>query len=484
MATVDSGVLHVAVALPSTLATILSSFETHPSTRGIEIRDLQQQQTLCAAEDIESPSATLAVTHPPHRIDLISAWEQDQGTYSAATSTRKAAHPFALEAYVCDDRCIDVSVVTYALFVRGIPCVVIHQQPPSRTATIRNVASESSSSPSGASLPSESSSLSAAVRNHALFIRAIVTSRDEEAEEEAENAEGVSFRNGPRRNQTVVTGKTLEEVCTRLPQAFVSRRLGHVGRIFVIEGGDGAGKQTQTAMIVERMAREHFPVATLDYPHDAARYGMLIREVLGGLKGPLKAVSPLVFSSLYGLNRHATLPVLTFWMRQGRNIILDRYMSANFGHQASKFDTAAEREAAIASLKAFEESWLGLPSAHRVCYLNLPAEVAYRAMLQDTSRKELDLHELAGIEYKNNVRRAFLWCCEHLPGWSEIPCVRRRRCGDVVSAAKGEDAAAIATTSAAATTTTTRPCEDDDVERISRQEIHETIYASLKPDFV
>jgi dTMP kinase len=45
-------------------------------------------------------------------------------------------------------------------------------------------------------------------------------------------------------------------------------------------------------------------------------------------------------------------------------------------------------------------------------------------MQSDQTRRELDMHEKAGLDYKNNVRRSFLWCCETFPTWKEIPCVK------------------------------------------------------------
>lgn len=196
------------------------------------------------------------------------------------------------------------------------------------------------------------------------------------------------------------------------------------GRVIVIEGGDGAGKQTQTALLLQHI-RENLKqrAVTIDFPHDAARYGVLIREALAGHKGDLRAVSPLVFGSLYGLNRHDLKPWIDHWLQRGTHIIFDRWMTANYGHQASKFKTDEERDAAIAALRTFEVRWLGLPEADRVFYLDLPPHVAYEAMLADTTRKELDLHEKAGIEYKENVRRAFLWCSQRFAeSWRVVPC--------------------------------------------------------------
>ena len=194
------------------------------------------------------------------------------------------------------------------------------------------------------------------------------------------------------------------------------------GRIFVVEGGDGAGKQTQSAMLRARLEAEGYPVATLDYPHDAALHGKLIRTLLSGAKGDIKALNPLLFASLYAQNRADTAPLLNAWLKRGCNVILDRYVEANFGHQASKLP-AAERPDLIRQLAAFEHDWLDLPRAHRVVYLDLPPEVAAKAMAADASRAALDIHETAGQDYKSAVRDTFLWCADAYDHWVRVPCV-------------------------------------------------------------
>ena len=118
-------------------------------------------------------------------------------------------------------------------------------------------------------------------------------------------------------------------------EAFV-RPSAEPGRVFVIEGGDGAGKQTQTRMLMERLRATGHPVRTMDFPHDSAMHGKLIRELLTGAKGDIKAVNPLLFASLYAQNRWDVAPILHEWVRRGYNVVLDRYVEANFGHQASK----------------------------------------------------------------------------------------------------------------------------------------------------
>ena len=219
------------------------------------------------------------------------------------------------------------------------------------------------------------------------------------------------------------------------------------GRIFVVEGGDGAGKQTQSAMLRARLEAEGYPVATLDYPHDSALHGKLIRTLLSGAKGDIKALNPLLFASLYAQNRADTAPLLSAWLKRGCNVILDRYVEANFGHQASKLPPA-ERPDLIRQLAAFEHDWLDLPRAHRVVYLDLPPEAAAKAMAGDASRAALDIHETAGNDYKSAVRDTFLWCAEHHDHWVRVACV------------------------------------DAGGARYSKQELSDVLYSSLASEFV
>ena len=43
------------------------------------------------------------------------------------------------------------------------------------------------------------------------------------------------------------------------------------------------------------------------------------------------------------MNRHDQRPVLLHWLRTGYNVVLDRYMESNFGHQAAKIDDEGDR---------------------------------------------------------------------------------------------------------------------------------------------
>ncbi|RNF12700.1 thymidylate kinase [Trypanosoma conorhini] len=204
-------------------------------------------------------------------------------------------------------------------------------------------------------------------------------------------------------------------------------------QVIVFEGGDGVGKATQARLLLRRLASEGQRVSHYEFPSERNRYGDLLREILSGKKGGIKDLDPRLFSLLFSMNRFACLPELQYWVRRGTKIVLDRYYTANCGHQASKFPEE-ERIAFIFHLHLMEVSWLRLPPANLVLYLDLPPQAALSAMKVDPHRGPLDIHETAQNTYKESVRNTYLWCCAKLPHWFHIRC-----CDDTASRSSPEE---------------------------------------------
>jgi dTMP kinase len=333
-------------------------------------RAAEEQAAVASAVRATQPNLSVISLTSAH--DAIAAWEREKGVVPA-----ERAPAFTFSCLVAVGASDTDGAVVYALHCRKTPVLLLTRSPPPP--------------PANGGSSNDAAASAAPPHTHPLLDSRVLAAPSVEA----------------------ITSAVADYL------ALPARR----GRVVVIEGGDGAGKQTQTALLLKRLRDAGMRAETLDFPHDAARYGVLIREALAGHKGELRDVSPLVFASLYGLNRHDLKPWIDNWLLRGTHVVFDRWTTANYGHQASKFASDAERDAAIAALQAFEVRWLGLPEADRVLYLDLPPAAAHAAMLADSTRRELDLHEKAGIEYKDNVRRAFLWCCGRFAKtWTHVPC--------------------------------------------------------------
>ena len=197
------------------------------------------------------------------------------------------------------------------------------------------------------------------------------------------------------------------------------------GKLIIIEGGDGSGKATQTAMLVERLAAEGRPVRSVSFPDYDSDSSALVKMYLrGDFGGDADGVNPYAASAFYAVDRFASYQ--TQWksfLQDGGIVVADRYTTSNMLYQMIKIDDAAAQEAYLDWLWDFEFGKLGLPEPDMVVLLDVPLAVTERLMAGRTGKtggRTGDIHE------KNE---GFLRKCHDVYdmlakryGWQRIAC--------------------------------------------------------------
>ena len=145
------------------------------------------------------------------------------------------------------------------------------------------------------------------------------------------------------------------------------------GILIVIDGIDGSGKATQTKLLTRGLRRAGFRVATLDYPQYHRFFGTLIKDYQYGLLGP--PVHPKIASVLYEIDRWETKDRILGWLRAGKIVVLDRYLTANQIHQGGRVPIR-DRKTFLVWLAKLEHEILGLPKPDVIIYLQVPAKIA------------------------------------------------------------------------------------------------------------
>lgn len=198
------------------------------------------------------------------------------------------------------------------------------------------------------------------------------------------------------------------------------------GRLIVLEGGDGAGKATQAALLYDRLVSEGFPARRLDFPrYDTNVFGALIRECLDGLRGDFMSLDPRIAATLYAADRFETKSQLCSWLAAGDYVVLDRYVSANMIHQGAKLTDEAALDAFLSWLEHVEHEVFGMPRPDAICYLHLPA--ATRARLKMNAAAEgkhggtIDTAE-AHAAHQNAVSARAERVMSRGAGWYRIEC--------------------------------------------------------------
>jgi dTMP kinase len=108
------------------------------------------------------------------------------------------------------------------------------------------------------------------------------------------------------------------------------------GKFIVIEGIDGAGKNTQTKLLVEALHQKGFAVEKVDFPQYTKASAGMIENYLKGSYGSSEEVGPYRASIFYACDRYDMSFKIKQWLQEGKIVISDRYVASNIGHQGGK----------------------------------------------------------------------------------------------------------------------------------------------------
>ncbi len=171
------------------------------------------------------------------------------------------------------------------------------------------------------------------------------------------------------------------------------------GKLIVIEGCDGSGKETQTKLLIESLRGQALKVETLSFP----RYkdtvgGKLLAFSLGKLENKpdfeFSKLEPNTASLLYAMDRVESKKIVENTLVENDIVVLDRYYTANFLHQGAKFENLTERESFIENFTKIELEILKIPKPDIVLYLQIPYEISIR---------RIEERSTSGVQTKDQV---------------------------------------------------------------------------------
>lgn len=196
-----------------------------------------------------------------------------------------------------------------------------------------------------------------------------------------------------------------------------------MGKLIIIEGLDGCGKSTQTALLEKYFQNENINYKKIKLPDYESKSSTLVKMYLGGEFGRnADDVNAYAAGAFYAVDRFASYKL--DWGRNyeaGTLILADRYATSNSIYQMEKIDEAKWDEYLDWSAD-FEYNKIGIPKPDLVIFLDMPVEVSQKLMTSryngDEGKK--DVHE-ANVEFLNNCRKSALYTAKK-QGWAVIPC--------------------------------------------------------------
>ncbi|MGH3519004.1 MAG: dTMP kinase [Haloechinothrix sp.] len=148
-----------------------------------------------------------------------------------------------------------------------------------------------------------------------------------------------------------------------------------MGKLIVIEGLDGAGKNTLAAALTAALNAKGATVARRAFP----RYGQdvhadLARDALHGRLGDLTdSVNGMAL--LFALDRRAAAPEIRADLERYDVVLLDRYVASNAAYCAARLHQDADGQF-VEWVRALEMDRFGLPVPDAHILLRVPVDVA------------------------------------------------------------------------------------------------------------
>lgn len=207
------------------------------------------------------------------------------------------------------------------------------------------------------------------------------------------------------------------------------------GKLILLEGTDGSGKETQAKRLVERLSSLSVACVSVDFPQYGTPFGRIIGQCyLGkdtsyygwkgdtGWFGDPDSVDPRAASALYAGDRRMARPFIEKSLEDGKHVILDRYVEANKGHQGGKIRNKEERLKMYDALDLLEYGFMELPRPDLIAFLHMPTDVSLELKKKRSVEisEKLDGHE-GNVLHLRRSEAAYLELAD-LYGWMKIKC--------------------------------------------------------------
>lgn len=197
------------------------------------------------------------------------------------------------------------------------------------------------------------------------------------------------------------------------------------GKLIVIEGLDGCGKNTQTNLLVNYFKDKGEKVRYLSFPDYSQPSSSLIKMYLNSEFGDApNDVNAYAAASFFAIDRFASFK--KSWSKDYENgctVICDRYTTSNAFYQMCKLEDYLWEEY-LAWLYDYEYNKLGLPRPDVVLYLKVPIELSQNLITNryHGNENKKDLHESNTLFLKNCERTANY--VAKRDKWSIIECCK------------------------------------------------------------
>lgn len=170
------------------------------------------------------------------------------------------------------------------------------------------------------------------------------------------------------------------------------------GKLIVVEGTDCSGKETQTNLLIEKLRNDGIKVKKYSFPNYNSTTGKIIggpylgKDYIcdGWFNEGATNVDPMVSCLYYAADRKYNIWVILEDLKNGFNVVLDRYVYSNMAHQGGKLKTFEERDKMFSWIEKLEFELLELPHADIKVFLHMPYEASLKLKANRSKDERMD----------------------------------------------------------------------------------------------
>lgn len=198
-----------------------------------------------------------------------------------------------------------------------------------------------------------------------------------------------------------------------------------MGKFIVIDGTDGSGKATQTALLKERLKQAGKTVVDFDFPQYGHHSAFFVETYLKGLYGDAQTVGPYRAAIFYACDRYDASFNLREALAQDKIVIANRYVTSNLAHQGGKIADPAERQKFFDWVLHLEYDIFQIPRPDLNLILHVPAAVGQELVDHKDARayidgQKRDIHE-DDLHHLEEAEKVYVELAK-LPGHKLISC--------------------------------------------------------------
>lgn len=207
--------------------------------------------------------------------------------------------------------------------------------------------------------------------------------------------------------------------------------LKNKGKLIVIDGNDGSGKETQCKLLLSYLKKQQISYGYFDFPqYQTSFFGRFIGKLLRGELGELGELNPFLISLPYAVDRWYAKPRVVKALKSKQIVVCNRYASSNLAYQVSRAKGLLKYQL-MRWLNTLEYKEFGIPKEDIVIFLYVPFEFSQKLLQQKASREylkgeKMDKNE-SDTELLRQVDKTYLWLLKKNKHWIKVDCVEKNQ---------------------------------------------------------